>query len=156
MGYCRRRRSRRHPVILEGDEGLQSCKPYWVQSCPQARSPRQCCQRLCTLAACPDSQLKRQMRAQVEAVVHAVAEATTAQPGAGAAGGGSGARGADGAAPKWNRPSALAVGGRGPRWPLRVGACLHISLQKIPACLTCSCGMGWDEEGNPGSRNSTC
>ena len=96
------------------------------------------------------------MRAQVEAVVHAVAEATTAQPGAGGAGGSSRARDTNGAAPRWNRPSALVAGGRGPRWPLKVGACPHILLQEIPACLTCSCGMGWDEEGNPGSRNSTC
>ena len=78
------------------------------------------------------------MRTQVEGVVRAVAEATTAQPAGGGSGGGK-ARGTNGDAPKWNRPSALVAGGRGPRWPLRVGSILApLALEVLGLSLGCS------------------
>lgn len=68
---------------------------------------------------------------QVEGVVRAVAEATTAQPSGGSGGSNGRAKGTNGAAPKWNQPSALMAGGRGPRWPLKVGPCLRPLLQVL-------------------------
>jgi hypothetical protein len=86
------------------------------------------------------------MRAQVEGVVHAVAEATTAQPSSG--GGGGKARGTNGVAPKWNRSSALVSGGRGPHWPLRVGASFRPLLQGFSGPLGCSFTDGGAQGGS--------
>jgi hypothetical protein len=87
------------------------------------------------------------MCAQVEGVVHAVAEATTAQPSGGATGS-TKVRGINGAAPRWNQPSALVASGRGPHWPLKVGVCLRPLLQGFAGPVRAGV-VGWDGEDGP-------